>query len=95
MLIVVQTFRNVGEASSRPVRARPIVGQFEVSYRVWCSKALRTAWPINSLFLVSVTRVQQAGKQAYLRISLDEPWERVSEQTAKQFVKKNFRGGGK
>ena len=90
MLIVVQTFHNVGEASSSAVRVRPFAGQFEVPYRVWCSKALRTAQPTNSLFRVFVTLVEPAKKQPYLRVALDEPWEPISQQAARKFVKSNF-----
>jgi hypothetical protein len=34
MEVIVETFRNPGEASSRPIRVRPIAGQFKEKYRV-------------------------------------------------------------
>lgn len=90
MEIIVETFRNPGEPSSRPVRVRPIPGQFKDNYRVWCSVAMREAKPIGSLFRVQVSLVNQPQGEAYLRIGLHAPWITVSEDVAKQFIIDRF-----
>jgi hypothetical protein len=92
MLIIVETYRNFGEPSASPVRVRPLAGQFKQSYHVWCSQALRTAWPVDSLFRVSVTRVERRDGHPYLRIGLNEPWEPISHPKAKAFIRKHFGG---
>lgn len=90
MEIIVETFRNPGEPSSRPVRVRPIPGQFKDNYRVWCSVAMREAKPIGSLFRVQVSLVNQPQGEGYLRIGLHAPWIPVTESVAKQFVIDQF-----
>jgi len=90
MEIVIETFRNLGEPSSRPIRVRPIPGQFEESYRVWCSVAMRRAKPIGSLFRVEVTLVQQPQGEAYMRIGLHAPWVPITADEAKQFISQQF-----
>jgi hypothetical protein len=90
MLIVVETFLNPGEPSASPVRVRPLDGQFKEEYRVWCSEALRLVWPPNSLFRVSVTRVDRRNSKSFLRIALNEPWEPIDRPEAKRFIAQQF-----
>ncbi len=85
--IVVETFHNPGEPSARPVRVRPIPGQFNRSYRVWCSVAARRERPVGSLFLVHVTEVHQPQGESYLRISQREEWQPISTAQAANFLK--------
>lgn len=91
MEIVVETFRNPGEPSSRPIRVRPISGQFKDNYRVWCSVAMRKAKPIGSLFRVQATLVHQPQGEAYLRVGLNDVWIPVSAEEAKQFISHQYR----
>lgn len=90
MEIIVVTFRNPGEPSSRPIRVRPIPGQFKENYRVWCSVAMRKSKPIGSLFRVQVSLVHQPQGETYLRIGLHDPWIPVSESEAKRFFIDQF-----
>jgi len=90
MLIVVETFLNPGEPSASPVRVRPLKGQFSEDYRVWCSKALRTAWAINSLFLVSASFVVQERKKTHLRIAMNEPWQLIDRRAAMRHIATQF-----
>lgn len=90
MLIVVETFLNPGEPSVSPVRVRPLKGQFREDYRVWCSKTLRTARKVNSLFLVSVSFVIQEHKKTHLRIAMDEPWQLIDRQAAMRHIAAHF-----
>lgn len=90
MLIVVETFLNPGEPSRSPVRVRPLRGQFHKDYRVWCSKAMRAAWKVDSLFLVSVSFVVQEHKRTHLRISLKEPWQLIDRLAAERYIATHF-----
>lgn len=90
MEIIVETFRNPGEPSSRPIRVRPIPGQFKDNYRVWCSVAMREAKPIGSFFRVQVSLVHQPQGETYLRVGLHDPWIPITENAAKQFVIDQF-----
>lgn len=90
MEIVVETFRNPGEASSRPIRVRPVAGQFSDNYRVWCSVAMRTAKPIGSIFRVQVSFVRQPQGETYLRISLHAPWIPIDSDEAKVFISSRY-----
>ena len=84
MEIIVETFRNPGEPSSRPIRVRPVLGQFKENYRVWCSVAMREAMPIGSFFRVQVSFVDQPQGDTYLRIGLHAAWIPVSEAEVKR-----------
>lgn len=85
MEIIIETFRNPGEPSSRPIRVRPVPGQFKENYRVWCSVAMRKAKPIGSLFRVHVSFVHQQKGGTYLRIGLSAPWIPVTVNEVKRF----------
>lgn len=93
MEIVVETFRNPGEPSSRPIRVRPVTGQFKENYRVWCSVAMRKAKPIGSLFRVQVSLVHQPQGETYLRIGLHAPWIPVAADEAKRFISEHYGQG--
>lgn len=87
MEVVVETFRNPGEPSSRGIRVRPIPGQrFSPQYRVWCSVSQRREKPVGSMFLVNVSLVHSK-TDSYLKIDLKEQWVPVSEDEAQKFVR--------
>jgi len=90
MEIAVETYRNPGEPSSRPIRVRPVSGQFKEKYRVWCSVAMRKTKPIGSLFRVQVSFVHQPQGETYLRIGLHDPWISVTVDEAKRFVLEQY-----
>lgn len=86
MDIIVETFRNPGEPTSRAVRVRPVKGQFAVDYRVWCSVKQRESKPIGSLFRVPVTMVHQPDGDSYLRVELNRPFIPLTTEEARQFL---------
>lgn len=90
MQIIVETFINPGEPSSSSIRVRPLAGQFEVDYRVWCSQYRRNSQPPGALFLVQATLVGPSHGNPYLRIGLYEEWEQVTRPDAMKFVIKNY-----
>lgn len=86
MDIIVETFRNPGEPTSRAVRVRPVKGQFAVDYRVWCSVQQRESKSIGSLFRVPVTLVHQPDGNSYLRVELYIPFIPVSKEEARVYL---------
>lgn len=84
MELIVETFRNLGEPSTKPIRVRPLAGQVEVDCRVWCSVSEREAKPVGALFRVEVSWVHPKGREPYLRISPSEPWTPVTLREAKR-----------
>ena len=84
--VIIETFWNDGEPPSNPVRVRPLGGQLDRDYRVWCSVKQRENPPVGSLFRVVVTWVKQSGREPYLRISPNSSWTPVNAREAKQFV---------
>ena len=88
MRIVVETFLNSGEPSSAKICVRPVVGQFDVDYRVWCSASRREIVRPNRMFLVDATWVLSEVRRPQLRIALDSEWQSLSIQDAKNFITK-------
>ena len=96
MEIIVETYRNPGEPSCRPVRVRPLHGQaFSEHYRVWCSVEMRRSKPIGSLYRVSVSVVHQPQGDSYLRIGLYDAWTPVTVDEATAFITENSKRGRK
>ena len=93
MRIVVETFLNPGEPSSAKIRVRPVGGQFDSDFRVWCSNSRRESVGPNRKFLVHATWVLSETRKPQLRVELDSEWISVSESEARDEIKKL--GGGK
>jgi hypothetical protein len=87
MEIVVETYRNPGEPSTRPIRVRPVAGQglFE-RHRVWCSVSMRRSKPVGSLFLVNVSLVHQPQGASYLRVNLNDRWKPLTREEANRLI---------
>ena len=78
MLIVVETFRQVGEPTSAELRVRPIPGQpYGPDVRVECSKAMRASAPIGARFRLAVKEKRRQGGPVFLYSNHRDPWERV------------------
>lgn len=51
--IVIETYRNPGEPSDMPLRARPLPGQgIPTHYKVECSEAMRLSHPAGTCFVI-------------------------------------------
>jgi hypothetical protein len=86
--VIIETFRNTGEPSSKPVRVRPIAGQFDHDFRVWCSASKREAVTAKSRFRVQASWVTGAGRETYLRVGLEEEWVSVTDAEVKAHLLK-------
>jgi hypothetical protein len=51
--VAIETYRNFDEPSSSAIRARPLPGQgFPGDTKVECSKKMRSAYPVGTVFIV-------------------------------------------
>jgi hypothetical protein len=84
--VIIETFRNPGEPSSQPVRVRPVPGQFDEDFRVWCSTSKRETVNAGSRFRVQASWVVGAGRETYLRVGLDQEWEPMTEIQVREYL---------
>lgn len=68
MQVVIETFLNPGEPSSKRIRARPVAGQkgYSTRVRVSCSTAMRNKYPVGSRFLLEVRWIEPKVGSRYL-----------------------------
>ena len=93
MELIVETFINVGESSPRHIRVRPLPGQLDREYRVWCSVSAREEKSIGTLYRVLTTWVRAEGRDPYLRISPNDPWHPVTATEARRLIAAKVSGG--
>ena len=86
MQILVEVIANAGEPSVRALRVRPVSGQFEREYRVWCSVSEREAKSMRGIYRVGATWVTPKSRERYLRVSLHEPWVPVTASRARAIL---------
>jgi hypothetical protein len=87
MEIIVESFVARGENSSSVVRARPIPGQgLSSDLRVECSKSMRGAHPVGTLFRVWATWKRKGDGQPFLYSSYRSRYEVISPALAGDFL---------
>jgi hypothetical protein len=93
MFVVVETFLNPGEPSDAQFRVRPVEGQvFPSSMRVQCSRAMRGAFPLGSMFELPVEFVENKTGGTFLREVGKETWVQVTDsKILSQFRAPQFR----
>ena len=85
--ILVQTFLNRGEKSTRSVRVRPLPGQgFDPELRVECSRQLRDQHPIGSILRIKVKLTDRLGESQFLYSHYSWPYELISPQEAESIL---------
>lgn len=91
MHIVVETFLSHGETSASAIRVRPLPGQgHDVTMRVECSKAMRTAYPVGQKFLLDVSvKDGERGRCLYASYR-SARWEPLSNQEAAAYIANTF-----
>jgi hypothetical protein len=87
--IVVETIQNLGEPSARSIRVRPLPGQFDREYRVWCSVSEREAKSMRGCYRVVASWVVPVGRERYLRISPSERWVPIDREAAAKHIEQN------
>ncbi|HUX82058.1 MAG TPA: hypothetical protein VMV35_04410 [Halothiobacillus sp.] len=82
--IAIETFLNLGELSSKKIRARPLPGQgYPADMRVECSSRMRDAHPIGTVFIVQAQLKQKVGEKPFLYTSWQWKYEVVDKAIAK------------
>ena len=81
--VAIETYINVGEPSSKFIRARPLPGQgFPKYMNVECSAQMREGDPVGTVFVVQAKVKRREGGDAFLYSSWQWPFEAIDEDTA-------------
>ena len=89
--IVIETILNKGEASSKPIRARPVEGQgFSTDLRVECSKGMREHHPIGTKFLVQCKITDREGAP-FLYRHYRWDYKVLTDEEARAFIEQHYR----
>ena len=88
--IVIQTYRNPGELSNKPIRARPVPGQgFSPGLNVECSSTMRESYPVGTLMIIKVKITDREGTPyLYTRYSWD--YKVVTPAQATRFIREHY-----
>lgn len=93
--IVIQTYRNPGEPSSEPVRARPAAGQgLPTSLNVECSSKMRRNFPPDTLIIIRAKLTDREGAP-FVYSHYDWPYRVVTKAQAEQFIREQKHGTNK
>lgn len=84
---VVETYKAVGEQSSKSLRARPLPGQgVDTGMKVECSSKMRDSQPAGTLFHIHAKITDREGGPDFLYTSFRWPYEVVSQEQAKKII---------
>ena len=89
--IIIKTYLNIGEASSKPIRAHPLPGQgYSPDMNIECSADMREQYPVGTLFQVKVKITDRDGSP-FLYRHYQWDYEVVSSDEAVRFIKEHFK----
>ena len=87
--VVIETFRNSGEASTSSLRCRPLPGQgFSTQMRVECSSKMRDKYPVGTCFLIKTQTIDKEGGTPFLYTYYNWPYEVLSKHEAQARINK-------
>jgi hypothetical protein len=85
--VIIETFKNIGNSSSKSVRARPISGQgLNVTMKVECSSKMRKDHPVGTLFLLEAKVTDREGGTPFLYAHYNSPYKVVSKNEAAELL---------
>lgn len=85
--VIIETFKNAGDRSSKSIRAKPIFGQgLDVSMKVECSSKMRKSHPVGTLFLLKAKITDKEGGTPFLYAHYDTPYKVISNNEATQIL---------
>lgn len=85
--VVVETFKNRGEASGSSVRARPVSGQgLDSGMKVECSSKMRKGYPVGTKFLLQAKVTSREDGPSFLYAHYNSPYQVLSDAEATQFI---------
>jgi hypothetical protein len=86
--VAIQSFKNSGDASDSPIRARPLSGQgFDTSMYVECSSKMRKKYPVGTVFIVQAQIIEKEGWAPFLYTHYNWPYKVISLANAKVKIK--------
>jgi hypothetical protein len=84
---LVETYRQVGEASSSRIRVRPLAGQgLDDNMKVRCPKPLRSKHPIGTIFRLKAKVTSREGGTPFLHAPHTWPYEVITPRKAKTYL---------
>lgn len=88
--VIIETYKSIGDGSSKSIRARPISGQgLDTSMKVECSSKMRKTHPIGTLFLLDAQITDREGGTPFLYAHYDSSYEIVSQSEVAEFLLKH------
>lgn len=85
--VIIETFKNIGDSSSKSVRARPISGQgLNIAMNVECSSKMRKGHPVGTLFLLEAKVTDREGGTPFLYAHYNSPYKVVSKNEAAELL---------
>lgn len=89
--VVIETYQNNHEASSKRIRARPLRGQgLDPSMNVECSSKMRKNHPVGTKFILQAKVTDREGGSPFLYAHFNSSYRVVSDQEAKDFIDKMY-----
>ncbi len=86
--VAIESFKNAGDASSSPIRARPLSGQgFDTSMYVECSSKMRNKYPVGTVFIVKAQIIEKEGWAPFLYTHYNWSYKVISRANAKEKIK--------
>ena len=87
--VIIETFVNPGEASSKRIRARPVPGQkMSPDIRVRCSSTMRGKYPVGTKFKIAGTLTDKEGGKPFFTCHHKAPYRVVTDAQARAFIRK-------
>lgn len=88
---IIQTYENLGEASSKKIRARALPGQGVATDRkVECSEEMRLSYPIGTYFKVRCKITDREGGTPFLYRHYNWAYKVVSRDEAERHIQEYF-----
>lgn len=85
--VAIETYPNYGEPSPSSIRARPLPGQgFSTEMKVECSKRMRFAHPVGTVFIVQAQVTDREDGTPFLYTSWQWKYEVVDREVAEAMI---------
>jgi hypothetical protein len=92
--VLVQTYRAVGEQSSKSTRARPLAGQgLDTTMKVECSSNMRDGHPHGTIFQLTAKITNRRGGPPFVYTHPQWPFKVLTAVQAADFLAKSAKQG--
>ena len=88
--LIIETYEHRGGGSHHSIRARPMSGQgLDTDMKVECSSKMRASVPVGSKIRIRAKIVNPENARSFLYTHFSWPYEVMSDQKAKEFIRKH------